>query len=112
MLHSVCNPTTPESVSRLSVQTNNIPTCKKIVIAVLTFFALTAITAIVLSIVTICGGFPFLLAALNTVTIGASVSLPVFTCIATTLLLLCLRNIELLTKPQTFIISTKFSPQQ
>ncbi|AHH22892.1 hypothetical protein C6H88_02605 [Chlamydia muridarum str. Nigg] len=111
MVHSVCNPATPEGVSQVSIQTNNISTSKKVVVAILTFFALTAIAAIVLSIVTVCGGFPFLLAALNTVTIGASVSLPIFTCIATTLLLLCLRNIELLTRPQSFTISTKLTTQ-
>ncbi|CQB84951.1 inclusion membrane protein B [Chlamydia trachomatis] len=110
MVHSVYNSLAPEGFSQVSIQPSQIPTSKKVMIAIMTLFALTAIAAIVLSIVTVCGGFPFLLAALNTVTIGACVSLPVFTCIATTLLLLCLHNIELLARPQVFTLSTQFSP--
>lgn len=110
MVHSVYNSLAPEGFRQVSIQPSQIPTSKKVMIAVMTLFALTAIAAIVLSIVTVCGGFPFLLAALNTVTIGACVSLPVFTCIATTLLLLCLRNIELLARPQVLTLSTQFSP--
>ena len=111
MVYLVQN-STPEDDNRISIQPHHIPASKKVAIAMLTVFALVAIAAIVLSIVTVCGGFPFLLAALNTVTIGASVSLPVFTCIATTLLLLCLRNIELLTRPSGFTLSTHLNPHE
>ncbi|WP_375793390.1 inclusion membrane protein IncB [Chlamydia sp. 12-01] len=81
--------------------------CAKLTAIVLTILALIAITMLIICIVTVCGGFPLFISLLNMYTVGACISLPIISCAAVSMMILCTLSIGSLlrSKPAIYMIN-------
>ncbi|SYX08974.1 hypothetical protein C834K_0516 [Chlamydia poikilotherma] len=82
-------------------------TCSKLMALALTILALIAIAILIICIVAVCGGFPVFISLLNMYTVGACISLPIISCAAVSLMILCSLSISSLlrSKPAIYMIN-------
>lgn len=80
--------------------------CAKLTALALTIIALIAITVLVICIVAVCGGFPLFISLLNMYTVGACISLPIISCAAVSMMILCSHSINSLLRNRPAIYMT------
>ncbi|MEF9497154.1 inclusion membrane protein IncB [Chlamydia sp. 04-14] len=81
--------------------------CAKLTALALTILALIAITMLIICIVAVCGGFPLFISLLNMYTVGACISLPIISCAAVSMMILCTLSIGSLlrSRPAIYMIN-------